>query len=292
MTVSFGQRVRAGIGRRGPLCVGIDPHAGLLDDWGLSQDAAGAREFGLRVVEAAAGRVAIVKPQISFFERFGSAGIAALEDVSRAARAAGLLVIADAKRGDIGSTMDAYAAAWLTPGSPLEADALTVSPFLGVGALTGAVETAYAHGKGLFVLAATSNPEATALQRSTDADGRTVSQRVIDEVSALNAHHAAAGEWGSAGFVIGATVDWGSAGIAPYAPVAPILAPGFGHQGARAEQVAGIYGPMAGAVLMSESRSILSAGPDRIARVIEEHARVAAQGASTPGEPHPGAAAG
>lgn len=277
MTSSFGQRARAGIDRRGPLCVGIDPHPALLDDWGLTQDAAGARELGLRVVDAAAEHVAFVKPQVSFFERHGSAGLAALEDVMRAARGAGLVVIADAKRGDIGSTMDAYARAWLTPGAPLEADALTVSPYLGVGALSGAVETAYEHGKGLFVLAATSNPEATGVQRSTDPDGRAVSQRVIDEVSALNAAHAATGEWGSAGFVIGATVDWADAGIAPFAPVAPILGPGFGHQGARPDDAARIYGPMAEAVLMSESRSILSAGSGRIGRVIEEHARVASR---------------
>ncbi|WP_110588921.1 orotidine-5'-phosphate decarboxylase [Microbacterium suaedae] len=275
MTTSFGQRARAGIDRRGPLCVGVDPHPALLDEWDLAQDANGVREFGLRVVEAAAERLAFVKPQVSFFERHGSAGLAALEDVMREARSAGLLVIADAKRGDIGSTMDAYARAWLTPGAPLEADALTVSPFLGVGALTGTVSTAYEHGKGVFVLAATSNPEAAGVQRSTDPEGRSVSQRVIDEVSSLNAAHARPDEWGSAGFVIGATVDWASAGIAPYAPVAPILGPGFGHQGARPDDAARIYGPMADAVLMSESRSILSAGSDRIGDVIDEHAHAA-----------------
>ena len=136
MSARFGERVRSVLGARGPLCVGIDPHAALLASWGLSDDAQGVREFGLRTVEAATGRVGFVKPQVSFFERFGSRGIAALEDVLAAARAAGLIVIADAKRGDIGSTMDDYARAWLTPGSPLEADALTVSPFLGVGAVS------------------------------------------------------------------------------------------------------------------------------------------------------------
>jgi len=275
VTVSFGQRARAGIDRFGPLCVGIDPHPGLLDDWGLSQDAAGAREFGLRVVAASTARVAFVKPQVSFFERYGSAGFAALERVLAAAREAGILVIADAKRGDIGSTMDAYAAAWLTPGSPLEADAVTASPYLGVGALSGAFDLAYRGGKGVFVLAATSNPEGAGLQRSVDADSRTVAQRVIEEVSAVNAARAAAGEWGSAGFVVGATVDWGASGIRPFAPVAPILAPGFGHQGARPSDAGEIFGEMAPAVIMSESRSILTAGSDRIETVIEEHARSA-----------------
>jgi len=283
VTASFGQRARVGIDRLGPLCVGIDPHAGLLDEWGLTQTASGAREFGLRVVEAAAGRAAFVKPQVSFFECYGSAGFAALEDVMSAARAAGILVIADAKRGDIGSTMDAYAAAWLTPGSPLEADALTVSPYLGVGALRGTLELAYRHGKGAFVLAATSNPEATGVQRSADESGRTVSQRVIDEVSEINAAHTAEDEWGSAGFVIGATVDWQRAGIRPCTPVAPILAPGFGHQGARPEDAPRIFGEMAPAVIVSESRSILTAGSGMIDRVVEDHARAARAAGETRG---------
>lgn len=273
MSTRFGERVRAAMTSHGPLCVGIDPHAALLAAWGLGVDAAGVREFGLRTVEAAAGRAGIVKPQVSFFERFGSAGFAALEDVLSAARAAGLVVIADAKRGDIGSTMDAYAAAWLTPGSPLEADALTVNPFLGVGALDGAFDLAATHGKGLFVLAATSNPEAEVLQRSVSETGRAVSADIISVVSARNAEHAAAGEWGSFGFVIGATVDWTDAGIAAFTPTAPILAPGFGAQGADPSDLHRRFGSMSAAVIASESRSILSAGPSGLAAAID--ARVA-----------------
>jgi len=253
--------------------VGIDPHASLLAEWSLSDDASGLREFGLRTVEAASGRVGLVKPQVSFFERFGSAGFAALEEVLAAARAAGLLVIADAKRGDIGSTMDAYAAAWLLPGSPLEADALTVNPFLGVGSLDGAFDLAREHDKGLFVLAATSNPEATALQRSTSATGRAVSADIVSVVSARNAEHAEAGEWGSFGFVIGATVDWTDAGLAAFTPLAPILAPGFGSQGATPADLRHRFGSMSPAVVASESRSILSAGPTGLAAAID--ARVA-----------------
>ncbi|MCK2036812.1 orotidine-5'-phosphate decarboxylase [Microbacterium sp. SSW1-49] len=268
MSAGFGERVRAVLRSSGPLCVGIDPHAALLDSWGLTQDAAGVREFGLRTVDAASGRVAIVKPQVSFFERFGSAGFIALEEVLAAARAAGLIVIADAKRGDIGSTMDAYAAAWLTPGSPLEADALTVSPYLGVGALDGAFSLAAEHGKGIFVLAATSNPEAEPLQRSRGGDG-SVAAGVLTEVSTRNAAAVASGEWGSIGVVIGATVDWSSAGIATFAPSAPILAPGFGAQGAEPADLADRFGSMAACVIASESRSILGAGPDRIAAAIE-----------------------
>ncbi|MBT2485970.1 MULTISPECIES: orotidine-5'-phosphate decarboxylase [unclassified Microbacterium] len=272
MSPGFGERIRQALHARGPLCVGIDPHAKLLAEWGLPDDATGVREFGLRTVEAAADRVAVVKPQVSFFERFGSRGIAALEDVLSAARSAELIVIADAKRGDIGSTMNDYAAAWLTPGSALEADALTVSPFLGVGALDGAFELATRHGKGLFVLAATSNPEAARLQQARGMSGATVSAEVIADVSAHNADAGAAGHWGDFGFVIGATVDWASAGIEPFRPIAPILAPGFGAQGATPARLRDRFGIMAEAVIASESRSILSTGPDGIAEAITSRA--------------------
>lgn len=272
MSERFGERVRAALRARGPLCVGIDPHAALLAAWGLTDDAQGVREFGLRTVEAAAGRVGFVKPQVSFFERFGSAGIAALEEVLAASRAVGLIVIADAKRGDIGSTMDDYARAWLTPGSPLEADALTASPFLGVGALDGTFTLAEKYGKGVFVLAATSNPEAEGLQRSTGSTDATVSASVIAEVSARNAELSAAGEWGSFGFVIGATVDWTQAGIEPFAPAAPILAPGFGAQGATPADLRPRFGEMSAAVIASESRSILSAGPADLPEAISARA--------------------
>ena len=259
--ISFGARVRAAVEVYGALCVGIDPHVSLLADWGLDASAAGAREFGLRVVDAAAGRAGIVKPQVSFFERYGSAGFAALEDVLAAARAAGLVVIADAKRGDIGTTMDAYAAAWLTPGSPLEADALTVSPYLGVGALASTFDLAVQHGKGAFVLAATSNPEAERLQRGVVGEG-TVAGHVIAEVSAWAEPHTAPGEWSSLGFVVGATIDRHERGISDFLhPPAPILAPGFGAQGAQLGDVRSLFGALTPYVLASESRSILSGGP-------------------------------
>ncbi len=268
MTVPFGERVRAAIDTRSRLCVGIDPHASLLAEWGLDTSAAGVREFGLRVVDAAADTVGVVKPQVSFFEPYGSQGYAALEDVIRAARDAGLLVIADAKRGDIGSTMAAYAAAWLTPGSPLEADAMTANPFLGTGALDGAFTLAEAHGKGVFVLAATSNPDAATSQRATVDGSRTVSAQIIREVSERNARTTTEGEWASLGFVIGATVDWEDAGLTGFAPPAPILGPGFGFQGADPSDLDERFGEAAPLVLAAESRSILSAGPEGVREAI------------------------
>ncbi|KZE90843.1 orotidine-5'-phosphate decarboxylase [Microbacterium sp. TNHR37B] len=274
----FGEALQRAIDTRGRLCVGIDPHEELLRSWGLDADASGVRTFGLRVVEAAVGRVGIVKPQVAFFERYGSAGIAALEEVMGRARSAGLLVIADAKRGDIGTTMDAYAAAWLTPGAPLEADALTVSPYLGVGALTSTFERAREAGKGVFVLAATSNPEGASLQRAVtpEAGGRSVAAQVAAEVDAMNGSFG--GRLGTVGLVIGATVAAEEYGLvtpdeAPRSVASPVLAPGFGAQGARLADIAALFGPRSPYVLASVSRSVLRAGPAGIEEAIDDHVR-------------------
>jgi len=269
---TFGQRVRAALDEYGPLCVGIDPHASLLEEWGLDVSAQGAREFGLRVVDGAAGRVGVVKPQVSFFERYGSSGLRALEQVIAAARQSGLIVIADAKRGDIGTTMDAYGEAWLTPGAPLESDAVTVNPFLGVGTLEGTFQLAARGGKGVLVLAATSNPDAFTAQRARMADGRTVSAGIVADVSERNARTTPEGQWADIGFVIGATVDWHDAGLSTLAPEAPILAPGFGHQGASPRDLRPRFGSAAPLVIASESRSILAVGADRVAARVSERA--------------------
>lgn len=276
----FGARLHDAMTARGGLCVGIDPHESLLREWGLDADATAAREFGLRVVEAAAGRVAVVKPQVAFYERYGSAGFAALEAVIAAARDAGLIVLADAKRGDIGTTMDAYAAAWLTPGAPLEADAVTVTPYLGVGALRSTFDLARAGGKGVFVLAATSNAEGRAVQRAVPQSGAsesdagdaapTVAADVIAEVSQVNRE--GGGSLGDIGFVIGATVDAAAYGLpARIDPPAPILAPGFGAQGAKLSDLARLFGVQAPYVLASASRSILRHGPTGLAAAIDAH---------------------
>jgi orotidine-5'-phosphate decarboxylase len=273
--VTFGETLRAARNQYGPLCVGIDPHEHLLRDWDLEVSAGGVREFGLRAVDAAAGRVGVVKPQVSFFERFGSAGYAALEEVMAAARAAGLLVIADAKRGDIGTTMDGYAAAWLRPGSPLEADAVTVSPYLGAGSLSDTFRFAVEYGKGVFVLAATSNPEGRVVQRSVPHAGEghatSVAGEVVATVSAWTRQAEPDAGLTSIGFVIGATVDRNDLGLpGRFSPAAPILAPGFGAQGAQPADLPRLFGADADAVIASESRSILSAGPGALAARIDE----------------------
>ncbi|HEY4151825.1 MAG TPA: orotidine-5'-phosphate decarboxylase [Pseudolysinimonas sp.] len=269
MSGDFGTRLASTFASRGQLCVGIDPHAGLLDAWGFPDSAAGAREFGLRVVEAATARVGIVKPQIAFFERHGSAGYAALEEVLAAARASGLLVIADVKRGDLGTTVDAYGEAWLTPGSPLEADAMTAVAYQGLGSLDGVLALAARSSKGVFVLAATSNPEAFATQTATRADGTSVAAGVVADVGARNAASGADG-LGSVGVVIGATVALHDYGLTTASLVnLPVLAPGFGHQGARIEQLPGLFGTAAQNVVVSASRSILSNGPSGIEAAID-----------------------
>lgn len=261
-STTFGTRLAATFVARGRLCVGIDPHASLLGGWGLSDDAAGVREFGLRVVDAAAGRAAAVKPQVAFFERHGSAGYATLESVLAAARAAGLIVIADAKRGDVGTSVDAYGEAWLTPGSPLEADALTVVAYQGLGSLDSVIARAAAAGKGLFVLAATSNPEAAATQQAVRADGRGVAAGVVADIRERGSD--------SIGVVLGATVALADFGIDTGALAGiPVLAPGFGAQGGVISDLPSLFGPAAAQVLVAVSRSILEGGPDGLVSAIE-----------------------
>lgn len=265
MTQAFSARVAAVVASRGPLCVGIDPHAALLRAWGLPDDAAGVREFGLRVVEAAAGRIGIVKPQIAFFERHAAAGYAALEEVLAAARAAGLVTIADVKRGDVGSTVDAYGEAWLTPGSPLEADAMTAVAYQGFGSLSSVLARAAAHGKGVFVLAATSNPESASVQTLRTDAGESLAQRMVRD---------AADTGGVAGVVVGATVDLDAVGIdrETLAGV-PVLAPGFGAQGADLTAAPEIFGAAVSAVLPTVSRSVLAAGPAALSGAIDTAVR-------------------
>lgn len=270
----FGARLAATLSDRGGLCLGIDPHAFLLAEWGLPDSAAGVRDFALRCVDAAAGSIGIVKPQIAFFERHGAAGYAALEETLAAARAAGLLVIADVKRGDIGSTVAAYAEAWLTSGSPLEADAMTIAAYQGLGSLADPVATADANGKGLFVLAATSNPEAADVQKaiidSGENRGATVAAGIVAGVELLNAEQ----PLGSVGVVIGATVRLADYGIPTSALAAtPILVPGFGEQGAAVSDLPALFGPVASNVVANVGRSLLRVGPHGLAEA------VAAQGA-------------
>ncbi|MDK8795373.1 orotidine-5'-phosphate decarboxylase [Corynebacterium sp. MSK044] len=254
----FGARlVDAGVDY-GRLCVGIDPHEQLLAAWGLSNDAEGLREFSLRCVEAFAGHVALIKPQVAFFERFGSKGFAVLEEVIAAAKGSGSLIVADAKRGDIGSTMAGYAAAWLDDASPLCCDAVTLTPYLGVGSLDPAIALAGEKGRGVFIMAANSNPEAEAFQeQQLGSTGGTVAQHMVDECAQYNKTDI--GHVGHVGVVVGATVK-----NPPRLEHlnAPVLMPGVGAQGATMSDVARIAGANSHLVFPNVSRSVLSAGPN------------------------------
>ena len=252
-TMTFGARLHAATASRGPLCVGIDPHPELLRSWGFGADASGLARFSDICVEAFAD-VAIVKPQVAFFEAYGAAGFLALERTIAGLREAGVLVLSDAKRGDIGSTMAAYAQAWVGD-SPLSSDAVTASPYLGFGSLSPLLDLARERERGVFVLAATSNPEAPPVQRALAA-GSTIAQTMVDQVAELNADQAGPG---SVGVVVGVTVtdppDLSSIG-------GPVLVPGLGAQGGRPEHLRGLGGAPGRLLLPAVSREVLCAGPD------------------------------
>jgi len=255
--MTFGARLREAMDARGPLCAGIDPHPGLLDAWGMTDSAVGLERFSLTAVEALAGCVAALKPQSAFFERHGSKGIAVLEKVIAEARGMGAIVVLDVKRGDIGSTAQAYADAYLDPTSPLAVDAITASPFLGFGSLDPVIDTALANDAGVFVLALTSNPEGPEVQHAKTEDGRTVAGSVLDAVASRNA---GAEPMGSIGAVVGATIGETRENLEVNGP---LLVPGLGAQGGTPSDVRRIFGPAAGNVLASSSREILGAGPDK-----------------------------
>ena len=256
MNVLFGKRVHEALRDRGPFCAGIDPHGTLLRQWGLDDDVAGLERFALAAVEAVAPYTSVVKPQSAFYERFGSRGIAVLERVIATAREAGSLVLLDVKRGDIGSTSQAYADAYLDPASPLAADAITASPYLGLGSLDPLFDTARQHGAGVFVLALTSNKEGPEVQHATRTDGSTVAGGVLDGLRRLND---GADPLGSFGAVVGATI--GETGER-FDINGPLLAPGYGAQGGTPADIRRIFGAASGAVLASSSRELLALGPD------------------------------
>lgn len=261
---SFAERLLAIKSSVGALCVGIDPSEEVLADWGIPDTAEGARDFGYAIISACEGRVGIVKPQVAFFERFGSTGYVALEEVLAAAREANLLIITDAKRGDIGTTMLGYAQAWFGDDSPLRSDALTVSPYLGPTSLSETIEIARDIQGGVFILAATSNVEAEEIQKAKTGN-QSVAARVLRAAVELSS--------GDVGVVIGATQDlekFGVASIREQKTAIPILAPGFGYQGAKISGIKDMFGESADFVIPSVSRAIYQAGLGGAVRMIED----------------------
>jgi orotidine-5'-phosphate decarboxylase len=255
---TFASRFAVARSGPGPLVWGLDPSAALLRAWGLGDDPGGLDRFAGIMVEAAAGTVGLVKPQAAFFERHGWRGFRTLSRLIAEARSAGLLVILDAKRGDVGSTNDAYAEAFLGPGAPLEADALTVHPYLGLAAMDAFVSRAHQAGSCLLVVTRSSNPEGRAIQSAHGPGGRQVDETLLGEIGALN-RMLAGGGIGPVGAVVG------PARIEPELDLARaqalFLAPGVGAQGATPQDVAEVFASCPGRVMPSASRSLLRAGP-------------------------------
>ncbi len=260
------------------LCVGIDPHESLLAEAGLENSPAGLETFARTLLEQSVGRAKIVKPQVSFFERFGSAGFAALENLCREATDAGMLVIADAKRGDIGTTMSAYGAAWLGQSAPFIVDALTVSPYLGFDSLHEIAALATERSKAIIVLCATSNPEATRMQ-SAQIGEQTIAASIWGDIEKLNQVISPnANGFGNIGAVVGATVNLNALGLTDAAMGdsesngavrTPILAPGFGAQGAKLAEAKAIFGNWVDQTMFSVSRSLLEYGLSNVGRAID-----------------------
>ena len=261
--IPFGDRLAAAMDEYGPLCAGIDPHPSLLQAWGLEDSAESLRTFTTAVSEGCAPYAAALKPQVALFERHGSAGLAVLEELFARAAEDRVLIVADAKRGDIGSTMKAYADAWLSTSSPLGTDSVTLSPYLGFESLRPALDAATANQRGTFVLALTSNPEGKSVQHVGKAeDTGAVAKQVIAAATAENT----AQTWermGSCGLVVGATVGEALRELAIDLSTfnGPILSPGYGAQGASAEDLYRIFAGVESQVLVNSSRGVLSAGP-------------------------------
>lgn len=253
---TYRQRLRETTQARGTLAVGIDPHPSLLDVWGLPRTASGLERCARGLVEATGDLVAVYKPQSAFFETYGSAGIAALERVLADISEMGALSILDVKRGDIGSTMDAYAAAYLQEGSPLAADAITVSPYLGFGTLQPAFSQAVANGRGVYVLARTSNPEGGQIQLALGGEGSVV-QEIIDAATELNRTLPTK----AIGLVIGGTHASLGCDVSEFN--GSILVPGIGAQGGRIEALPDLFGDAVRHVLPAVGRGVISAGPGR-----------------------------
>jgi orotidine-5'-phosphate decarboxylase len=254
--------------QKGQLCIGIDPSIDQLLSWGLPASVEGAKSFSLSMLDAAQENVGIVKFQVGFFEQFGADGISLLSQLLSDARARGLVVIADAKRGDIGSTMSGYARAWLSREAAFVCDALTVSPYLGPDSLAETASVALESERGLFVLAATSNPEASVLQSSI-RNGKTVARDVLDFAE----RYSVAG-LGSIGVVVGATVDDKKLGLDFSNSLRiPVLVPGFGLQGAAITKARSLLSGYADTAICNVSRLVAGASPEGLSsRVINAKA--------------------
>ncbi len=236
MSGAFADRLVARTRELGPLCVGIDPHPVHLPALFGPAGPETARRWGRAVVDACAGRVAVVKPQAGLFERWGAKGMAALDVVCAAARDAGLLVLLDAKRGDIGTTAEGYAEGYLGPDSDLACDAITVNPYMGIETLEPFVSLAEKHGRGVVVLARTSNPGSQDFQSrlivDSEGKGEPLYLHVARSLAPMIARLKGDSGWSGLMLVAGATGPDDAMRLRAAAKEALFLVPGYGAQGA------------------------------------------------------------
>ncbi|WP_342375900.1 orotidine-5'-phosphate decarboxylase [Myxococcus stipitatus] len=267
----FAQRFARLADERSPFCLGVDPSRDLLSKWGLPDTAKGLADFCERIADAAGERVAVVKPQSAFFERHGPEGLQVLQSLMKRFKAAGTLALLDVKRGDIGSTMDAYAETVFGAGSPYDADAATFTAYLGLGALMKTMERARASGACAFIVVRSSNPEGTSLQTSTGADGRGVAQALADGLREFN-EKSGPGVL-PAGAVMGATLPDSDRGVVERLGGALMLTPGIGAQGAGFDDLKRLFAGREAQVIPTATRSVLEAGPDlaSLRSAIERH---------------------
>lgn len=254
---TFAARLQQKIVEHSPLCVGIDPSASILKSCNLPNTPEGALEFGKRVLEAAEYRISLLKPQSAFFERFGSGGLQALEELTRIARSREVLVLLDGKRGDIDTTGAAYAEGYFSSTTTLRVDAVTTHVYLGLAALDPFFDIAVRAEGGVFVVVRSSNPEGRELQTARLANGETVAQNLCREITARNRRQGES--LGYLGAVVGATCDDAAETVAAL-PQSFILAPGVGAQGATLQDVLTRMPSAKGRVLPNVSRAILANG--------------------------------
>ncbi|MBJ6759511.1 orotidine-5'-phosphate decarboxylase [Myxococcaceae bacterium JPH2] len=268
---SFAQRFALLAAQRSPFCLGIDPSRDLLARWGLPDTVQGLGDFCERLADAVGPRVAVVKPQSAFFERHGPGGLQVLQRLLVRFKQEGALTLLDVKRGDIGSTMDAYAEALFGAGSPYDVDAATFTAYLGLGALAKTVERARAHGACAFVVVRSSNPEGVGLQSALDSEGRTVAQALADGIRAFNTQ--AGPDALPVGAVMGATLPEGDRAVVERLGGALLLTPGIGSQGAGFGDLPRLFAGRERQVIPTAARSVLEAGPDAasLRKALEEH---------------------
>lgn len=266
---TFSERLAAAVAKKGPLCVGLDPHLDRLPTGyrvqcqdlrtpsGRIAAARAVEAWSRLVIEAVADQVAILKPQIALFEQMGAAGLAILEDLVKVAQAAGLLVLMDAKRGDIGSTAEAYAKALLDDDGPFGADAVTLSPYLGRDSMAPFIKRCGSDGKGVFILLRTSNPGGAEIQR----DSVQAAKLVATWVDAWNSPLLDKNGLGPVGVVVGATLGEELIHWRERLDNAWFLMPGYGAQGASAADTRSGHRADGLGALINSSRGILFAAP-------------------------------